>query len=73
MATGNVDRIVQELQSAVLEVEERFPGYREKLVEVATALMISQIEHANLKKNINQLFDKSIEEVGRMLGESGNL
>ena len=56
MAT-NVQRIEEELRAAVEQVDEKYEGYREDLIQAAVQCIADQAEHAETQININQRFD----------------
>ena len=67
MPITNTERIQRELRQASDSLEERIPGYRDDLVNLALLCITVTAEHDHRKTNINQRFDNSLEEIAKRL------
>jgi hypothetical protein len=54
-----------ELLKAVSNLEDRYPGYREALVQAALDCVTDTAEHDDRRLNINQRFDAQIERIAQ--------
>jgi hypothetical protein len=70
--TSNADRIFSEIEQAVLNVEERFSGYRQLLAEVAMECYVLTAEHDEQRININQQYDELIKDMARELSRDAS-
>lgn len=70
--TSNSERIASEVEQAVQEVGERFPGYRSQLTKAALECYILTAEHDEKHININQKFDELIRSLARQVGQNAS-
>jgi hypothetical protein len=71
MSTGNTERIEIELRKAAATLTERFPGYREALVQAALECITDAADHVDRRLNINQRFGTRIERIAGQIPGAG--
>lgn len=67
--TSNSERIAAEIQKAAEGMNERFPGYRERLARAAFECYLLTAEHDEQRININQQYDEVAASVAREIGQ----
>ena len=67
MSTGNTERMRAELQKAVGLLTEKYPGYRQVLVQAALECVTDTAEHDDKRVNINQRFDGQVARIAEKL------
>jgi hypothetical protein len=67
--TSNSERIAAEIQRAAEAMNERFPGYSEKLAAAAFECYFFTAEHGEQRININQKYDEATTVVARQIRE----
>jgi len=71
MVTTNLDRMEQEIRTAVDALPERVPGYRSALAEAAIEAIALTAEHDEKKIAINQGFKALLKKVSSELLTGG--
>jgi hypothetical protein len=67
--TSNSERIAVEIHKASLGMNERFPGYLEKLARAAFDCYLLAAEHDEQRININQKYDEVTVSVASQIGQ----
>ncbi len=61
--SSNQERIRRELHRAAQEIDERYPGYREQLIEAALDCYLAEAEHDEQPMRINQRYESLIAQL----------